>query len=616
MGIPTYFRVITQQYKGIIHQTKPVDCDHYFVDFNGIVHQSAQRILSVHKERETQTQTTTTTYEPYQEALETSIMAETCSYLNKCISVAGPRKMVHTCADGVAPIAKMNQQRKRRYLSVLRNKIIAQQQSSVNAANANHLTWDTNAISPGTRFMSHLDVYMRKHVRENPQKTMHFISGADECGEGEHKIFSRMGMLSDNETAFIYGLDADLIMLSLMSHNQHIYLMREAQHVVSKSVPKSATTSKTNTYDSDLDFVYLDIHALRVALLRELLNVHTWPIDEKTVADPYSDDAKDVIESYVTICFILGNDFIPHTSTLSLKKNGHNKLLSAAKNAWEVCGHGPVVSGRIQSKFLSILLQVLCKNEDAEMLAINEEYLHKKAYYNPDSNEPEALQCYALQPGNKDRLAQMMYSTASKQMSVSLSPSVQANTQVRQKVGAWRGIYYKMLFNCKLHDTQTITTACDLFITGIYWTYCYYKRLPKDAEWYYPFNYAPTLLDMSNYLNTTIDMFDEIHSKWKHSLQQSSTSLSATTSTDKHTPGFVAPHVQLLSILPKESVSLLPRQYQQFMTHPKFGCTHMFPTTYPVQTYLKTHLWECTPILPVLDTSWIISCDAAMKGKT
>ena len=465
MGIPAYFRVITQQYKGIIHQTKPVNCDHYFVDFNGIVHQSAQRILSVKKD------TKNTIHEQCnQDVIESSIMSETCSYLNKCINVAGPKKMVHTCADGVAPIAKMNQQRKRRYLSVLRNKIVAQHQSGTNATK--HLTWDTNAISPGTRFMSHLDVYMRKHVRENPQKIMHFISGADECGEGEHKIFSRMGMLSDDETAFIYGLDADLIMLSLMSHNKHIYLMREAQHVISKSKSTSTTKNVGNNGNSsdDPNFVYLDIHALRVALLQELLNVHRWSINEKNITDPYSDDARDVIESYVTICFVLGNDFLPHTSTLSLKKNGHNTLLAAARNAWEVCGHGAVISGKIQAKFLSILLQVLCKNEDAEMLAINEEYLNKKAYYNPDSDEPEALQCYALQPNNKDRLAQMIYNTSSTSTStlrgsrssstLPSSPSYTsptAQSQVRQS--AWRSIYYKVLFNCKLHDTQTITTA-------------------------------------------------------------------------------------------------------------------------------------------------------------
>lgn len=233
------------------------------------------------------------------------------------------------------------------------------------------------------------------------------------------------------------------------------------------------------------------------------------------------------------------------------------------------------------------------------MLAINEEYLNKKAYYNPDSDEPEALQCYALQPCNKDRLAQLIYNTSSSASKSSQSSSQSSSPTSKVTQSAWRSIYYKVLFNCKLHDTQTITTACDLFITGIYWTYSYYKRVPKDADWYYPFNYAPTLLDLSNYLHTTISMFDELHGKWKH-----------------HKSSFVAPHVQLLSILPKESMSLLPRQYQKFMTDPKFGCTHMFPSTYHVQTYLKTHLWECTPVLPVLDTSWIISCDEAMKGKT
>jgi 5'-3' exonuclease len=59
--------------------------------------------------------------------------------------------------------------------------------------------------------------------------------------------------------------------------------------------------------------------------------------------------------------------------------------------------------------------------------------------------------------------------------------------------------------------------------------------------------------------------------------------------------------VQLLSILPPESVELLPRSAQKFMTDPSYGCMHLFPQSYQIQTYLKVHLWECTPVLPPLD---------------
>ena len=355
--------------------------------------------------------------------------------------------------------------------------------------------------------------------------------------------------------------------------------MREPQHV-----------EKTASHSDQEPFIYLNIHALRVAILNELLTTHAWPLDSQDAnaieENPYCQTAKDLIESYVAICFILGNDFLPHLSTLSLKKNGHNKLLVAAKHAWDTCGHPPVVNGEIQSKFFATLLYTLSQDEDAEMFEVNAEYLKKRAYYNPDSPDPEVIQCYAIQQKNKDILAQHIYS---------ISPA----TSVKNNI-SWRSIYYKHLFHCRMHDTHVVANACSMYIEGIYWTYAYYKRLPKNPKWYYPYNYAPTLLDISNYIHGSLVKWNTLQQTWKNDAKLP----------DYHKNEFVPSHIQLLSILPRESKTLLPKKYQEFMTNPKRCCVHLFPVSYPVQTYLKMHLWECTPILPALDTDWLMYCDS------
>ena len=48
------------------------------------------------------------------------------------------------------PKPKMQQQRYRRYKSALENKL-----------------WDTNAISPGTKFMNKLEKYLNKYLKFN-----------------------------------------------------------------------------------------------------------------------------------------------------------------------------------------------------------------------------------------------------------------------------------------------------------------------------------------------------------------------------------------------------------------------------------------------------------------
>ena len=171
---------------------------------------------------------------------------------------------------------------------------------------------------------------------------------------------------------------------------------------------------------------------------------------------------------------------------------------------------------------------------------------------------------------------------------------------------------------------NTVNSACEEFIKGIFWVYHYYKRLPKDPKWVYPYNYSPTVLDLANYVQVSSDKWDNLQNSWNSisshtiissklsnqyvtrsplsAVSQETNKINNTNTTNNATVGgFVSSVIQLLSILPPESVDLLPRSYQKFMTDPKYGCMYLYPSVYPVQTYLKTHLWECTPVLPQLD---------------
>ena len=130
-------------------------------------------------------------------------------------------------------------------------------------------------------------------------------------------------------------------------------------------------------------------------------------------------------------------------------------------------------------------------------------------------------------------------------------------------------------------DSTVMFNACDNYIKGIYWVYSYYKGSDIDCEWFYPYNYPPTLKDLTN-----------------HSIAYNEPII-------EHNNNFVPSYVQLLIVLPKESSHLLKPKYKKFMNDIYMGLFHMYPVKYKIQTFLKTHLWECNPILPLINLNYI-----------
>jgi 5'-3' exonuclease len=502
MGIPYYFYTLTKSYPNIISSKPPQSCDIYCLDFNGVIHSICAKLLSDPSDPS----------DP-QDFEEKLIKALYLKVIND-IEILKPSK-VYISVDGVVPLAKMIQQRKRRYLTVYKNKI-----DDIN------VKWDTNAITPGTKFMAKLNAYFKKQLRYNTLTTDIYYSGSDVPGEGEHKIFSDgLKAAAETDKIIINGLDADLIILSLMSGHKNITLMRE---------------SATNQY--------LDINNLCNAVIKELKQ--KWDIN-------VFEEERDIIDSYSVLCSLLGNDFIPHLLTLNLHNKSDNalsKLITFAAMAYK--SFGLLVQNQvINYAALSDILQNIGKTEDRDIFEETERYLKQSGYakHKTPHQKENKSDLYGLK--NKDPVAQAIYSNISK----------------------WRHIYYKHLFHANtMIDSTVINTACNNYIKGIYWTYSYYKRTGYENIWYYPYCYPPSIRDIANYV-------------------QGSNAPDETTVVASNL--ILDSKLQTLLVLPRESTSVI----QDTGIVDNDALQHLYPTKYIIHTYLKTHLWECAPELPVVN---------------
>ena len=201
------------------------------------------------------------------------------------IRITKPKHKTFVSFDGVAPMAKLVQQKQRRYKSNLTRSILSKKSD-----------WNTNQITPGTQFMRELDQYMVNKFKNNKQI---IYSGSNEPGEGEHKICNYIRHHYTNKsniTHCIYGLDADLIMLGLLlvKYNHNIVLYRETHHF--DYIPKINKDEK-----------YLFILNKMAHQIMKIMN---------------STNHITAINEYILLCFLCGNDFLPHFSSVNIRNQG------------------------------------------------------------------------------------------------------------------------------------------------------------------------------------------------------------------------------------------------------------------------------------------------------
>ncbi|KAF9493337.1 hypothetical protein BDN71DRAFT_1107497 [Pleurotus eryngii] len=141
--------------------------------------------------------------------------------------------------DGVAPRAKMNQQRSRRFRTAKEAKEVREKAEGKGEKLPDEKAFDSNCITPGTPFMTRLSAQLKYFINKKISEDSSWrdievvLSGHEVPGEGEHKIMEYIRLsraqldYNPNVRHCLYGLDADLIMLGLASHDPHFCLLRE-----------------------------------------------------------------------------------------------------------------------------------------------------------------------------------------------------------------------------------------------------------------------------------------------------------------------------------------------------------------------------------------------------
>ena len=501
MGIPSYFSHFVRQHRRIIKQlstnTKPIN--NLYLDCNGFIYEA------VNSDRKNMN--------------EDILIKYVCDKLIYHINLLKPNKNVFIAFDGVAPVAKLDQQRKRRFISWFQTKTVNDySKNDINCknanANANANIWNTSAITPGTLFMKKLTSEIKTRFN-NPNEfalDKFIISCSDEVGEGEHKIFSYIRKYAEyhaQTNTVIYGLDADLIMLTLnhLYISDNLYLFRETPEFI-KTID--------NTLNPN-ELYLLDIPEFGKSIVNEFT---VGPLLSGLSLDDDKITSTNKINDYIFIFFLLGNDFLPHFPALNIRTNGIDILLNAYKHVLNSKNLFLIVDGKIIWKHFRLFIEYISSNE---LTYIKKEYALRDKH-NGNSRHNNRLLSREKEFENK----LINLPTTDRAVELYINP----------KETGWEERYYHSLFELRIDDTRR-KEICVNYLEGLEWTFKYYSSGCVDWRWTYKYDYPPLLEDLIKH----IPYFDkELFTNSVHIINNKAVSES----------------VQLGYVLPRQSLGLIP----------------------------------------------------------
>eukprot|EP01071_Lankesteria_metandrocarpae_P003055 Lankesteria_metandrocarpae@DN2724_c1_g1_i1.p1 len=649
MGVPTFYKWLSIRFPKVVHpaveqreKLNDADCDgggefvpvdlqennpnqmgnrefdNLYLDMNGIIHPCT------HPEGGPQ---------PEDEA---EMFANICLYIDRIVSIVRPRKLLYMAIDGVAPRAKMNQQRMRRFKAAedveteerVYSEIKQEFEKEGREVPLMNTRWDSNVITPGTPFMHTLSDELKKYIALRVSTNKYWqsiqivLSDANSPGEGEHKImdFVRRQRTVEgynaNTVHCMHGMDADLIMLGLATHEAHFYIVREEVVDVSKTI-SCGLCGKTGHLISECDITKLGkseddpgvdgaieetfqsswkpLQFLRLPVLREYLR-NELKFEQDALPFPY--DFERCVDDFVMLCFFVGNDFLPHLPSLSIHKGSIDQMILLYTHVLPKFDNYLTNEGQMNVKAVKHFVSFLAQVED--QVFVNE-LRRQEAIRKRTERESQAMEVTSdaqtgadvnmsaaacLREALGGRHAQQPQEDKKPEFKEILDQKLKVYRESDQgdnvRLGEgnpqqyrWRYYQQKFHLNCTTELEAFASQVAQEYIRGIAWVLQYYYQGVASWGWYYPLHYAPFSKDLVQY-GFNADM-------------------SFTTGEP------FLPFEQLMAVLPPRSGHCLPVQYRQLMVEPSSAISDFYPFEFRKDPDGKRFSYQWVILLPFID---------------
>ncbi|KAB0798453.1 hypothetical protein PPYR_09446 [Photinus pyralis] len=612
MGVPKFFRYISERYpclSEIVKEYQIPEFDNLYLDMNGIIH------MCSHPDDA----------DPHFRISEEKIFTDIFHYIEVLFRMIKPRKLFFMAVDGVAPRAKMNQQRGRRFRSAKEAQTSEAKALERGEVLPTEARFDSNCITPGTVFMANLHEQLKYFIVNKIstdalwRNCKIILSGHETPGEGEHKIMDYIRYMraqpgyDPNTRHCLYGLDADLIMLGLCTHEPHFSLLREEVRFGKKS-------NKRKNIPEQITF-----YLLHLSLMREYLELEFLPLKSSL---KFEYDMEKIIDDWVLMGFLVGNDFIPHLPNMHIDGGALPVLYRAYMKVLPQLGGYINEAGTLNLSRFEIFIKELgnidIKNfsdkyadlkwfeaKRLEGKKIVEENGHVENGKKGESDYlldlesakkdiikcMQRLKCEPQSPQDVEEESDLINSELDHNefdvlISESESQSEEDDELFQAEFIQHKTDYYMNKLEYENVNEEVLKSQTKEYIRAIQWNLHYYYNGVCSWSWYYPHHYAPYISDIKDFADLKFEF--ELGKPFQ-------------------------PYEQLLAVLPAASRVLLPLPYQKLMTEDDSLIKMYYPEEFKTDLNGKRMEWEAVVLIPFIEEELLLqameSCNLELTGE-
>jgi len=463
MGIKKFYGWLSDNFSQHIYQISKnqnlnrlnTSIDVLMVDMNGLYHDSCQRVFRYGNSKPSIYLKMDENYKPS----NIDAFNDICKSIENTVKMALPKKELILCVDGSAPISKQNQQRQRRFKSSKEasSKEASSKEASSKEASSKELSlkeenegsftqekFNPTCITPGTVFMHELSCHIESFIKEKLKgdwKHLKVLFSSEKVpGEGEHKCINYIRKYGDKKDSYcVFGMDADLIMLTMGTKIPNIYILREDHY--RKGI-----------------FNFINVGNIRL----EIAEMLRWE------SPNHKFQPKLAIFDFIFLCFSVGNDFLPHIPSIEIIQDGLELIFRIYKIVCRDMGH---------------LTQVVLSKDEQPRIRFKPKNL-QMILYEIGTFEKENLEA-KLNSKRKFFPEEILTDSSTKE-----------NDFYKVDIEKYLSLYGEKF---KGYSMERI---CHEYLKGMQWVLYYYTTGVPDWTWCFSHHYAPPASVLAKYAST------------------------------------------------------------------------------------------------------------------